>query len=388
MRILQTPPRYHPFIGGVEEYVATLSHQLVERGHDVTVLCARSDSKTPVEEVKNSVRIRRLPVAGHLANTPITPHFPRAVYEEAARADVIHTHMPTPWSADLSALVGAVTRTPTVLTYHNNVIGTGVASVMASAYNNIPLPTTLHLTDSVITTQQSYLRRARPLKSVRSKVECIPNGVDIRRFRPMSVSSEAKRSLGFASDRDNVLFLSALDEYHRYKGLDVLLAAMASLAETTEMPPKLVVGGDGVLRAEYQAEARQLGIDDHVRFVGRIPDAELVTAYNAADTFVLPSTDPDQEGFGLVLLEALATGTPVVSTDIVGVANDIESVGVGKVVTRHDPNALAEGIRDVLDWEDDPLSDRCRSLCEERYSARTNAEQVLSVYADLVEAER
>ena len=196
MRILQTPPRYHPFIGGVEEYVATLSTQLVERGHEVTVLCAWSDAKTPVEEVKNAVRIRRLPVVGHLANTPITPRFPRAVYDEAARADVIHTHLPTPWSADLSALIGAATRTPTVLTYHNNVIGTGVASVAASAYNSVPLPTTLHLSDSVITTQQSYLQRARPLESVRSKVECIPNGVDIRRFRPMPVSADAKRSLG------------------------------------------------------------------------------------------------------------------------------------------------------------------------------------------------
>ncbi|MFH5800274.1 glycosyltransferase family 4 protein [Haladaptatus sp. CMAA 1911] len=385
MRVVQTPPRYHPFIGGVEEYVATLSNQLVARGHDVTVLCARSDAKTPVEEVRDGVRIRRLPVAGYLANTPLTPRFPRAAYDELERADVVHTHMPTPWSADWSALVGAVTRTPTVLTYHNNVIGTGLASVAATAYNGIPLPMTLRLTDTVITTQRSYVRRARPLQSVRSKVECIPNGVDVRRFRPMPVSADAKRSLGVASDRATILFLSALDEYHRYKGLDVLLAAMASLAETMRTPPQLVVGGDGVLKGEYEALARRLGVGDHVRFVGRIPDSQLVTAYNAADAFVLPSTDPDQEGFGLVLLEALSTGTPVVSTDIVGVATDVEAENVGRVVARDDVDALAEGIRDVLEFEDDELSERCRSLCERRYSARKNAERVLDVYAELVE---
>ncbi|WP_266079404.1 glycosyltransferase family 4 protein [Haladaptatus caseinilyticus] len=383
MRVLQTPPRYHPFIGGVEEYVATLSEKLVGRGHEVTVLCAQSEPDTPAREVRNSVRVRRLPVFGYLANTPIMPHLPSVLLDEAAQADIIHTHLPTPWSADLSALVGTITRTPTVLTYHNNVVGTGIARVAAGAYNAAPLPTTLRLADTVITTQESYVQRSRPLQSVQSKVECIPNGVDIRRFRPVTVSPGEKRSLGFAPNRTSVLFLSTLDEYHRYKGLDVLLEAMSMLAAIMPEPPQLVVGGDGVLRPEYETLAARLGVESRVRFLGRIPDSELVAAYNAADAFVLPSTDSDQEGFGLVLLEALATGTPVVSTDIVGVADDIESTDVGRVVNRGDPGALAKGIRDVLGWDDGTLPERCRSLCERRYSARTNMERVLDVYSAL-----
>jgi glycosyltransferase involved in cell wall biosynthesis len=142
--------------------------------------------------------------------------------------------------------------------------------------------------------------------------------------------------------------------------------------------PQLVVGGDGPLRAQYARTARERGLAEHVTFTGYIPDDALPAAYAAADVFTLPSTNPDQEGFGLVALEALACETPVVTTDIVGIAADIQRTAVGRVVEPGDPRALADAIRATL--EESPDVGPGRRLCVESYSWTSSVEDLLAVY--------
>src|SRR6185436_5549527 len=143
-------------------------------------------------------------------------------------------------------------------------------------------------------------------------------------------------------------FLSLLDAHHRYKGLDVLLRAVAALRQEG-VPVRLRAGGDGEERDLYRRQAAALGVADAVELPGFIPEADLGAFYRSCHVFVLPSTDGRREGFGLVLLEAMACGRPVVTTPIVGVAADVEPRGVGLVVPTHEPVELAAAIQNLQD---------------------------------------
>ncbi|QSG07089.1 Glycosyltransferase [Halapricum desulfuricans] len=364
----------------METYVHSLSRALVEAGHEVSVVCADPDVDAPALETVDGIEVHRLRTTGRIANTDLTPGLPVALLRELRRADVVHTHLPTPWSADVSAFLGHLADRPVVVTYHNDIVGTGLADRVARLYNRTVLRATLRTADRILITQPAYLGRSPHLEPFAGKVRVVSNGVDTDLFAPGDVPPDRQRELGFDPDGRNVFFLSVLDEFHAYKGLDVLLAALAS--DALSEPPRLVVGGDGDARDGYEQRAERLGIADRVAFAGRLSTTELVDAYNAADTFVLPSTDGDQEGFGLVLLEALSCGVPVVCTDVVGVAEDVRDHDLGAVVEPGDERALAEAIGTVLGRETFDAA-AARSLCQERYSWRSKAAEIVEIYEEI-----
>lgn len=381
MDILQTPVRFYPAVGGVESYVYELGRRLCARGHRLTVLCAATGAgQTP--DTVDGMEVRRLFSPASIANTNITPTLPVHLLQYARQADVIHTHLPTPWSADLSVLAGAVTGTPVVVTYHNDIVGEGMFAPVAALYNATALRVTLRLADRILLTREGYADAADHLTSRHHETTVVPNGVDVDRFQPRC-DNERVRQLGFAPDRQNLFFVSVLDAYHEYKGVDVLLAAMETLIESRAVPPQLVIGGDGPRRDHYETLVRERGLDGYVTFAGYIDDDVLPAAYTAADAFVLPSTDASQEGFGLVALEALACETPVVTTDVVGVADEIRTRDLGAVVPSGNPQALATGIRTVL--EGSPNVAAGRELCVTEYAWSESVTELLAVYEAVCE---
>ncbi|MDP7494745.1 MAG: glycosyltransferase, partial [Candidatus Undinarchaeales archaeon] len=114
MRILHTPVRFHPYTGGVENYVLELGRRIAARGHEVAVVCADEPHASGCEV--DGISVRRLSYLGKIANTNVTPTLPLRLLRE--RFDILHTHLPTPWSADWSAIVSWMRRKPMVLTYH------------------------------------------------------------------------------------------------------------------------------------------------------------------------------------------------------------------------------------------------------------------------------
>ncbi|EMA24370.1 glycosyltransferase family 4 protein [Haloarcula argentinensis] len=382
MQILQTPVRFHPYIGGVESYVHSLAKKHVASGHSVTVVCAKAKTETGKREIIDGITVRRLSSIGKIANTNITPALPKVLLEEARSADIIHTHIPTPWSADLSALAGAITDTPVIVTYHNDIIGDGLADYIATAYNRTMLQLTLGIADRIIVTQPDYIEDSSHLKPHTDKVRVVHNGVDVERFHPVELDTARRERLGFDSDRSNLFFLSVLDGHHGYKGLDVLLKSLAQLSESEELVPKLLVGGGGDAHAQYEQQATDLGVDDHVEFLGRVPDEDLVALYSGADLFVLPSKSSDQEGFGLVVLEAMACETPVVTTDVVGVSDDIIANDAGSIVAVDDSGALAEAISGGL-TDGSFSAEQARTVCRNNYSWAASASKLEAIYEEV-----
>lgn len=375
MNILHTPARFYPFVGGVEYHAYYLCKELIKLGHNAKVLCA-NEPKLQKDDVKNGIKVTRLKYIGKIANTNITPMLPFELLNEDF--DIIHTHLPTPWSADWSAIVSKLKTKPYVITYHNDIIGSGIANYIAKIYNHTMLQFVLRSANKIIITQPNYLESSPYLKKYKDKIEIIPNGVDINRFKPRNIAKE-----------ENILFfLSVLDEFHKYKGLDYLLQALkivkksnASLKEV-----KLIVGGNGALLEYYKKMTESLGLKDNVKFVGFIPDNKIVEYYNMCNVFVLPSISAKQEGFGIVLLEALACEKTVVSTEIAGVAKEVKEWNAGKIVKPKNSDALAHAIIDILEDKElaKTMGKNGRKLVEEKYTWKRVAKETEKVYWTLL----
>lgn len=368
MRIVQTPARYYPFTGGVERVVRAISHELVRRGHAVTVICAAEPDEGPSDD--QGVRVVRLPYLMKVANTNITPTLPWQLIRQ--EFDLIHTHLPTPWCADYSAILGRLRGRPVVTTYYNDIVGAGAARLVAAGYNATLLKLTLGLSSRIIVNSPTLPRSpGSPLRLYTNKVTMLPNGVDTERFRP-APELRQPRTIGF---------VGLLDAYHAYKGLDVLLEAMAGLVAGVR-DTRLLVAGTGTLLEHYRQRVRDQGLTANVEFLGFIPESELTSFFNRCSLFVLPSTSALQEGFGLVALEALACGVPVVVSEAAGVAAFLQGNDGARIVPANDPLALQRAVRVLLeDPERAAAAGRAgRGLVESTFSWRRLIDDVEAVY--------
>lgn len=334
LRVLHTPPRFYPDTGGVETTVLETARGLVARGHRVDVLCAagRSRARAGVD----GIAVRRLWSPFHVANTPVTPALPWRLL--TGHYDIVHAHLPTPWSGDWPSLVGRLRRSPSVVTYNNEIVGRGIAGWVAALYRRAVLPLTLASASRIVVSTERYRDASRLVRARRDKTRVIPYGVDPERFAMKSAD---------ASRDPRIFFLAVLDRFHAYKGLDDLLDALPALR--SRVPGvRLIVGGAGDSLAMYRGRAERLGIEGITEFAGSIPNEDLPRLYQEAAVFCLPSRSSTQEGFGLVLLEAMSCGTPVVTTDAAGIAQEIRDAGAGMVVPPGRPAALATALEALL----------------------------------------
>jgi glycosyltransferase involved in cell wall biosynthesis len=374
VRILEVVVRFHPYVGGVENTVLEVGRRLAARGHEVRVVCADEPAGGPPRV--DGMEVLRLPWRGKIGNTNVCPGL-RAALRSEPRPDVIHTHLPTALFADAAAGLAKATGVPLVLTYHNDLVGDGLKGVLAGVYNRLFLPRLLARSRRIVVTNPIYPSQSPHLTEGDPKIICIPWGVDAEVFRPLSEAPPESGELV-------VGFLSLLDAHHGYKGLDVLLQAAARLRREG-VPVRLKIGGAGEARDDYRRRATELGLAEAADFLGFIPAADLNAFYASCHVFALPSTDGRREGFGLVLLEAMACGRPVVTTPVVGVAGDLEGSGAGLLVPPGDAEALAGALRSLHETRS-ALPERgrnARRLVERRYTWERVADDYEALFGAL-----
>ncbi|WP_455645978.1 glycosyltransferase family 4 protein [Methanosphaera sp.] len=372
MKVIQTPVRFYPFIGGVEQYVYYISKELVKYDDcEVKVICANEPNSID-KETYNDINIQRLNYFGKVANTNITLSLPTTLYKEDF--DIIHTHVPTPWSSDWSNIFTRIKNKPLVVTYHNDIIGTGIANTIANIYNKTALKFLLNKADKIIITQDDYIQSPH-LQNYKDKITTIPNGVDTNLFKPTDTPRQ----------ENQIFFLSVLDKFHKYKGLDYLLEALVNVKKTIPSV-KLIVGGKGELMEYYQEKVKNLGLEDNVEFKGFLTDEEVIKHYAESELFILPSISSLQEGFGIVVLEALSCKTPVISTDIVGVSDDVIKTNSGIIVPPKDMNSLEEAIIQILTDKklQKTMGENGRKLVQEKYEWKSIAKEIYKVYEELI----
>ena len=370
MRILQVSPYYHPHAGGVESHVRAISTELARLGHDVTVLTSRYDPALRAEETLDGVRVVRAPTRGVLWNTPIDSGVRRLVRD--LPADVVHVHYPPPLTAFYAArgLRGRAVRM--CLTYHCDLFLSGPFGRVATGfYERTMLPSTLRRVDRFIVHTRSYGATSRALRG--RSLTIIPSSVDLERFRPGTPDESLRRQLGLDGRR----LLAFTGRLVPHKGLDSLLRALPLLPDDVA----LLLIGRGPKLPSLVASARRLNVEDRVRFLPFVTDADLPSYLRLAEIFVFPSENR-LEGFGLAVAEAMAVGLPVIIADMPGVREVIEPGTDGLLAEPMLPSDLAEKIRTLLA---DPARRRAmgtagRRRAEERYAVARVAEQLLSVY--------
>jgi glycosyltransferase involved in cell wall biosynthesis len=315
MRILRVAQHLYPDTkGGGQYHVHAMSRDQAAMGHDVTVLTTRVDPSQPrVEETDGYTVIRVSPGVEVLGNQ-ISPSVARYLWGASSdEFDVIHAHSHLYFSTNLAALKRRLGNIPLAITNHGLYSQSAPERVFGWYLRTLGR-WTFNQADVVFCYTETDKERVREL-GVDSRIEVVSNGIDTERFTPDGPSSEL-----IDADGRVVLFVGRFVEGKRPSD------AVRAVARVREEYPdvELYLCGDGPLRGELEALARELGISDSVHFLGHVPYDEMPKIYRSGDVLVLPSR---AEGVPRTVLEAFSSGLPVVSSHLEHTAAIVEQGG-------------------------------------------------------------
>jgi glycosyltransferase involved in cell wall biosynthesis len=371
MHILQVTPYFYPHFGGVESHVMGLSRNLIEMGHEVEVVTSRYSRMPEIEKIKG-IKVTRLPQWANMYNTPVVTAI--RTFVRRSHADVVHVHSPPPFTERFAAKGAKESQKPLVVTHHCDLELKGLFGRTAvSLYHTLLGKYPLEVADRVISTTESYATTSRSLWDV--DVSVVPNAVDTDRFRPENQGDFIKEK--FAEHNEPLaLYVGRLVPH---KGIGILIRAL-SYTESG----KLLIVGDGPYLNWLKGLTRKIDIEDRVVFVGPVSDYWLPAYYAATDVVVLPSTSR-LEAFGIVGLEGMASGKPLILSDIPGV-RDVISSEEGFIVEPLDPEALAKALEKVWDYPEMAklMGKRGRERVERLFSWEKVAKDIENIFAEVV----
>ena len=313
MKILRVAQNLYPEVpGGGSYHVHAMSRDQAAMGHDVTVLTVTDDDSLPRREERDGYTVVRRKPTVELLGNEISGGVARFL-AQADDYDVVHTHSHLYFSTNLAALKRRLGETPLAITNH------GLYSQNAPEWAfDMYLRTlgrwTFDSADVVFCYTEEDRERVREF-GVSTDIEVVANGIDQTRFTPEGPESELVNSKGPV-----VLFVGRLVEGKRPgDAIEAFASVREEYCET-----ELYLCGDGPLREELKTQARELGVDDAVTFLGHMEYDEMPKVYRSADVLVLPSR---AEGLPRTVLEAFASERPVVASDLEQVAPIVEEAG-------------------------------------------------------------
>jgi glycosyltransferase involved in cell wall biosynthesis len=297
--------------------------------------------------------------------------------------DIVHAHAGNPPAPIAAYWYAKKKKKPFVVTYHGDGQwnwGGLIRRISVSSYNKYLLDKILSYADVAISPSEYYIDESRFLGKYRDKIVVIPNGINIDEFDISYSKEECREKLGLPIDNKIILFLGGLNPH---KGPDVLLKAMPKILKSIP-DAKLVFVGSGGMREELERLCKRLGVEKYVSFAGFVEECMKPFYYEAADVFCLPSV-MKSEVFPIVLLEASASGLPMVVSDLDTLKCIIEDGYNGIVTKRGDENDLAEKIIYLLENEDirEKMGKNARKKVED-YSWEKIAEMTEKVYEGLI----
>jgi rhamnosyl/mannosyltransferase len=329
LRVVHAAKFYPPVRGGMETVTADLCNGTADRW-DVAVVSASTTAET-VRERCGRVDVVRSGTVTTANSVPLCPSMPLHLWQ--AGGDCVVLHEPNPLAG--SALF---VRTPSrhlIVWHHSDLVRPWWAP---HTYGQ--LQRALYRRADCVIVSSPKLAAESPLVRQARRVEVIPYGIELDRYRRVDPAVRDRADeLRSSIAGPRVLFVG---RFVYYKGLQVLIDAMAAC------PGTLILAGEGPLEPELRQQVTDRGLDGRVVFTGPVSDSDLRALYRTADVFVLPSV-ARTEAFGVVQVEAMAAGVPVVSTNLPTGVPWVNQDGVtGFVVTPGDADALADGIRRVL----------------------------------------
>jgi rhamnosyl/mannosyltransferase len=351
LKVVHVGKFYPPYAGGMESHLATLCGELVN-DVDLRVIVA-NDGRETVSETVDGVPVQRIGTAMWISSATVNPGMAAAIRD--ARADVVHLHHPNPTGV-LSYLASG-SRAPLVVTYHSDIVRQRVLRTLFSPVQH----RFLRRAHAIIASSPDYAASSPVLQRHAHRVRVIPFGI-----RPGDAGTPDPATVAELRERHGPRVVLAVGRLVYYKGFDYLVTAM------DRVDGHLVIVGDGPMRGELERLAAEHGVADRVTLAGHVES--VASHYAAADVFALPAT-ARSEAFGLVQLEAMAAGLPVVNTRIPSGVPFVSRDGqTGLTVPPRDPGPLAAALTRLLD--DAALRARLGRAARERVSTEFSAERM------------
>ena len=310
--------------------------------------------------------------------------------------DYIYLHYPYFGTAEIVWLFKLFNRrTKLIVHYHMDVAGLKPLARLLSLPSRLIRSALLDKADLIVTASLDYVKHSQIKEYYADhpeKFREIPFAVDLERFKPGNLKqpagnpllAKAKEIVNFISakfikkNRYSLLFVGGLDTAHYFKGVDILLRAVAGIGD---LDFELTIAGDGDKRREYEALATRLDLDKKVRFVGKLSDQELVRTYQKADLLILPSIN-NNEAFGIVLIEAMACGVPVMASNLPGVRSVFRDREEGLLVEPGSVFDLEQKLAFFMSDRDmaADMAKKARALAESRYGEGSMAEKLNGLF--------
>jgi len=372
MKIAQIICSYPPYRGGMGNSVFENSKYLRKLGHSVEVftpLYNESETKLPnVNYEKPSFSFGKAARINFFLN-------------KLSRYDIVHLHYPFFGTAELFVKWKKENpNVPLVITYHMDATAQGCKGLVFKIYSKILMPKILNSADVLIASTFDFISNSEAkniYKKTKQKWYEVPFGVDTEKFKIREKDEKLFEKHNLDKNKKTILFVGGMDKGHHFKGVPILLEALSKNNDW-----QCILIGEGGLKKGFEDLANKLNLSERVKFVGNVTDELLPMYYNLTDLFVLPSIN-NAEAFGIVLLEALASGVPVVATNLPGVRKIAEKGG--SVVEVNDPESLARGIESTLKkYEDKNLKKELREMVQKDYSWESAVASLEKIYKGLL----
>lgn len=368
-RILQVGKYYPPYFGGMESHLYHLCRNL-QGLVDIEVVVANhgKEKRTTAINWIDEVKVTRAGTLCNVAATPICPEMVRLIRHSGA--DIVHLHHPNPMA--VLAYLASGHQGKLILSYHSDIVR---QKMLGTVFQPI-LNRVLEKCAAIIVASPNYLQSSLTLAPYRDKCLVIPYGIPVANYRTPDRSVVATIRECYGSR-----LIMAVGRMVYYKGFEYLVQAMKNIQG------HLLLVGDGPLKESLEREAQLAGVRDRITFLGPVSDEDLVNYYHAVDVFALPSI-LRSEAFGIVQLEAMACGKPVVNTQLdSGVPFASLHEETGFTVPPRNPLALADAINKLLD---DPVlrggyGAAAQRRVEREFSEEIMTRRTLQLYAKVAE---
>jgi len=376
LKVVQTNKAYYPKVGGIETTITNLSEGLV-KDFEVSVqvlTCNDQRSSKKVLKNLNGVDIIYLPTIGFVASLPISVAYMNSLSQ--LNGDILHVHEPFPW-ADLSYIFSSKIRknfSCLVVSWHSDI----VRQKWALSFYRPYIHKFLKMADKILVSNKNLIEFSEYLPDYKSKCEVIPLGAKLDWVNDSSNRSDRVKKIKSKYASPLVLFVGRLVYY---KGIQYLIDAVNQVPDVS-----LVIIGSGPLKKELLNQIQNLNLEKRIHILPEVNEETLRSFYEACDIFVLPSVEKS-ETYGIVQIEAMACGKPVICTELkTGTTFINQHATTGLVVPPRNSKALAEAINNLANNVSlrDELGKNARHRALNELTAEKMVDRTYKVYNDLL----